>query len=337
MYWMSKTNNFFVKDQESRIVEEKARVRLVEQLRCGYSDEARNLAHRMSRCGDQRETSDNRVYCRQPACPRCKRAYARQQARTIQDWMADAQRSDLSFVTILIDVAGRASDVPTLWEKGREALHNRIKAMRRETRSDKGSRWDDVQLVGWLEADPYESAQIPLMQPRMQEYLEGTGPLLFGDEVGWIVHVHLIIHHPRIDWQQVRDALQRQWPMKHAVDVQPCDQPKYHGQTTHIALHGMTKYALKTTVGRMLFGEHDKAIDVYPASWMADLHTVLFSYGSGYKSWRVRMDAAGSRSVDMQHDGGADHHLLIDQARNHAVPSCNGHDDELDDLFTSMW
>jgi hypothetical protein len=95
MYWMSKTNNFFVKYQESRFVEEKARVRLIEQLRHGYSNEARDLAHRMSICGDRRETSDNSIYCRQPACPRCKRAYARNQARAIQDWMADAQRSDL--------------------------------------------------------------------------------------------------------------------------------------------------------------------------------------------------------------------------------------------------
>ncbi len=251
--------------------------------------------------------------------------------------MADAQRSDLSLVTILFGVAGRAGDVPFMWKKGREALHNRIKAMRRETRSDKGSRWDDVQLVGWLEADPYEAAQVELMQPRMQEYLEANGQLLFGEEVGWIVHVHLIVHHPRIDWQQVRDALKRQWPDDYAVDVQPFDQPKYDGQTTDIALYAITMYALKSTVGRKLYGERDEAVDVYPSSWMADLHTVLFAYESGFRSWRVRMDAAGSRSVDAQHDGGADHHLLIDHACNHVVPSCNGYDSEINDLFASIW
>ncbi|MBR2269618.1 hypothetical protein [Sphingobium sp.] len=328
---MSKTNNFFVKYQESRFVEEKARVRLIEQLRHGYSNEARDLAHRMSICGDRRETSDNSIYCRQPACPRCKRAYARNQARAIQDWMADAQRSDLSLVTVLLGVADRAGDVPRMWKKGREALRNRVKAMR-----DADDRWDNVRLVGWLEADPYEAEQVELMQPRMRSYLEAKGPILFGNEVGWIVHVHLIVHHPRIDWQQVRDALQRQWPDVHAVDVQPFDQPKYDGQTTDIALYAITMYALKSTVGRTLYGEQDKAVDVYPSSWMADLHTVLYSHGSGYKSWRVRMDAAGSRSTDM-HDGDVDHHLLADHACNHAVPSCNSHDDEMDDLLASMW
>lgn len=332
---MNKTKNFYEKDQFARIVEEKSKFRLIDRLRDSYLVDARKLGHRMAQCGSRDIWTNNTWYCRQPACPRCKRSYADDQAEAVQAMMADAKRSDLSFVTVLFGVAGRASDVQTIWEQGRTALRNRIKAMRRETRnSNDVSRWDDVRLVGWLEADPYDAPQVPLMQGRMQDFLEANGPILFDKEVGWIVHVHLIIHHPRIDWQQVRDALQRQWPEVHAVDVQPFDQPKYSGQTTDIALFATTKYALKYTVGRMLHGESDRAVDVHPASWMAQLHAVLYAWSTGFRSWRVLMRPAGSRAARSLDEGDEDHpHHHVDRS-SYSEDDWTG--DEEDALFASL-
>lgn len=170
--------------------------------------------------------------------------------------------------------------------------------MRRES-----VRWNDVQLTGWMEADPFDAAQVPLMQSRMREYLDENGPPLFFDsDAGWIVHMHVIVHHPRVDWQGVRDALQRQWPAEHAVDVQPCSQAKYDGQSMDVALFTTTNYALKSTIGRMLYGEQGGAIDTHPASWMADLHTVIYSTSSGFRPWRVVMDKVGSRTRSHDED-----------------------------------
>lgn len=262
-------------------MEKSARDALVHELLCG-SNEARRLANKMRNCGSTSRWTNNTSYCWQPACPRCRRAHGRKQANQVKARFNGASKDDLALVTVLLGVADTASDVPSTWNAGRKALANRIAALRSQSK-----RWNSVNLVGWMEADPYSADQVPLMNGRMRTYLDMEGPLLGWDgNPAWIVHIHMIVHHPQLDWQQVRDGFVQQWPAPHAVDVQPCNQAKYAGQDVDEALSSITAYAHKYTTGRTFWGEEGSKEDVHPAAWMARLHEALHSTSTGFKSWR---------------------------------------------------
>lgn len=252
------------------------------------------LHNRMAKCGSLDHYQQNTFYCRTTGCPDCKRRYRRRQQKLAQEALGHASKADLSFVTIVFDVTGPFADIRDIWDKGRQDLKNRLKALKRES-----ARWGDVQVMGWLEADPVTYDMVAILGSEQRELIDGLRPVL-GDRVSWVVHMHAIVHHPRLDWQEVRDGFAQQWTHPRAVDVQSCAQSRFDWQEdAHTALHFMTGYALKYRAGRMISG----GMDYLPPAWLADYHTALIGFSQNHQSLRF---TSGLRRGAMSDDESSD-------------------------------
>lgn len=250
------------------------------------------LRQRLSKCGEDGHWMWNEWRCHSPACVRCRGRYTRKQERQLSAALGDATNADLSMFTIMFDVASEADDIGPIWLKAKSDLRNRVNAMRRTN-----PRWDRVAMTGWVEADPIIYDDMARLGTQQRAMLAGLNTPCWRADGGpaWVVHIHGITYHPKIDWQETQAALSAQWQGERRVHVQPFDASK--GVDTNIG--GVVRYATKYRAGRWMGG----GFDYWPAAWMAEYYDWADRFSQGWQSMRFRMN--GKAMTDSCEDNNA--------------------------------
>lgn len=211
----------------------------------------------------------------------------RKQQQVVVEQFADANKRDMSLVTIVFDLAASAAEIEGVWKKGKSDFHNLWNAMKRERR-----RWDDVQVVGWLEAVPVISDDLHRLGSQQRDLLVGLG---FDQQrhtasPAWLVHIHAIVHHPGLAFQEIRDALADQWSTDRAVDVQPF----YADKDRDESVRDIVKYALKYPTGREVAGVYDE----WRPEWMAEFFEAVDAFSDGHKSLKLSKGLKAQKEVE---------------------------------------
>lgn len=249
------------------------------------------LRSRIMSCGRDDIWTGNIWSCRTAGCPRCRWNYMRGQQRQAQQRFANADRADMSMLTICFDVASGPDEIGEGWIRARRQITNLVTAMRRQSQ-----RWRSFNMVGFLEADPFVAADICLMGSDQQTMIPRLS-IPFSPYSGapaWLWHIHAIVHHPRLDWQAVRDAFQRRWNQPFQVEVENF----YTTQPKEKSIDKIVAYSLKYEPGRLL----GNAVDYWPSRWMADYYQWAFDFSHSYKSFRFSVGARreGNRQLGVK-------------------------------------
>lgn len=272
---MTKVHNNYNYNQIRASDIESARQRMIESLPFGSK-----LRRKLNDCGRDDLWSWNDYQCRQAGCPACRARYSLQQQRKAIDRFGSADLRDLSMITVVGDVAGHARDIGPAWALMKRAIQNLFVAQAKGRKA-----WSRARMMAYLEADAITYDTVWNLGPEQQELLGHLSPPAVRDDGGpsWVWHIHGIVHHPGLDWQQVRDAFADKWSAPFQVDVANCHSFN-PDQSVDFAIRKIIEYSLKFKPGRWMSG----AMDMWCGHWLAEYYSFISGLHST-KSWRIEI------------------------------------------------
>lgn len=268
---------------------------------------ANHLAGRwMDTCGDV-DHNGNIDYCGVPLCPRCHmRERGVQTGKAVKKIFCDAANDELAFATILLPLQLDFSGMTALVENEKRRLRTFIDRQRK-----KDARWNDFQLLGWLEIDRMRFGDYERCGRNTHIALNGLGfPLMeTPDKTIWRPHLHAIIRKGTLTTGEIASALRKEThTAKYQVDIQPFRANRAVGDN----IQNIVRYCLKFRIERDYkrpdaqdFIEHEQAEAVthmernwWPAEDVRAYVDWLCVERSGFQSLRVVIGQAKANSAD---------------------------------------
>jgi hypothetical protein len=247
--------------------------RLRETLLYSNASGARDLFHRMSRCGS--EDWNWHFTCRTPACSACRSRYIGQQCRSAKRRFGACANEDLAFLTIVIGAAESVDEIADLFAKFKKDVRNVIDTKRRI----KG-QWHGVELLLWLETDAFAVEDFTLLGPDKQAQLCVMAPLFVGDgKPVWVATVHGIVHLNGLEHQQLRYELECRWRAPKQVDVRPFFDHRTVAQNITSTINYALKHDCRIHLGRIT--------DTWPVLWREEYYCFLQRWSRGFQSLRL--------------------------------------------------
>jgi hypothetical protein len=260
----------------SRIQETENRATaLIQALRISGWPAQKDLADRLLRCRQVRADRRRGVQpqpqwpwlCRSPACESCRRRLVRHGCARAAAYMAHADNDACHMVTIALMRGGTLEDMRAVITGFRAEIRNL-----RDRRARADGRWRSLAMVGQVEIEPLGVLDIPLLPPGRRAVAEvlpvrgDTEAYVTHDQaVGWMGHVHLVCHAPELSGDELRAALERQWPGPAGrVDVRPLH-PGCAAENTGAIMGYASKCAMRTKFRDGI--EEPWAVAVQAAYW----------------------------------------------------------------------
>jgi hypothetical protein len=212
--------------------------------------------------------------CRQPACFHCRRRYVRRQFNAARDRFAACAKSDMAFVSVVLDGTSDVAQVGDIIKRARATTRNlfgKHRALRR--------RWHGAQLLGWFEVDALCAEDAPLLGNERAALMADMGVTLAPAQPTYIPTIHAVVALNGLDWQEMRDAFQEKWPHEHQVDVRPF----YEHQPVEKSLYCTIRYALKRSCSSFLRGADAE----WPESWLVEFETWSQRWSRSFQSFRI--------------------------------------------------
>jgi hypothetical protein len=187
----------------------------------------RALAERMMRCQQSRaERSRQRdlrdvmrqgwgYQCKTLACTACRRAHhVREWQVKVHDRFTGADNEACSHVTIHLARVGDLNDIREVVAGVRRALRDLRDRQARQRR-----RWRSIEVAGAVEVDAMAQDDVPLLLSDRAAMLPSLPMVGAAGSVIWLPHLHAAVHHPDVDREELRAALEARWEGPHRVDV----------------------------------------------------------------------------------------------------------------------
>jgi hypothetical protein len=214
--------------------------------------------------------------------------------RAMESWASEMQSSDLSLVTIMLAKTDRLTWVNEMVEKFRKDFRNC-----RAARVKQNPRWASVSARGHFEVDAVLADDAPLFGPQWREMFCDLAAVIdgSGDDVLWVPHVHLVVHHPGLDWQEIRDVFRERWAGFRRVDV-----TRFHKEGTATENAGdVAGYSLKSHAGNRFLG----LTAPWPVEWSAAYWAWIWEHKAALRCLSMSMNPMGVRGgkdVDSEED-----------------------------------
>jgi hypothetical protein len=234
----------------------------------------------MEGCGRATRWKD-KDFCRTPGCYTCRSRYIASQQKAAVDRFGNLDNSDFAFLTIVFSLTADVTEIGPAFSVARRKLRNQIDALRRED-----DRWNQLQVLGWMEIDALSEDQIPLLGSQRHNLLTGVGlPIFAWDGPVWIVTLHAVVHLRERDLPILERHLSDAWSVTHQIDLQPFNRNRPIAQN----LRSTISYALKHTCQSTFFG----TVDPWPCRWRAAFYEFLHGWSRGFQSTRVNIGPKG--------------------------------------------
>jgi hypothetical protein len=230
-------------------------------------------------------------YCRAVGCPCCRAGYRKRQQRRIGERFEHANREDMSLLTVMFSIAYDAKAIGEGWNTARRTMNNLVVKQRQQSK-----RWRGFDIVGWLEADPILPADLPILDTQRRSLIESVGmPSPRPDEgPHWFFHMHAVVHHPRLAYQDVRFAFESRWPAPRQVHVSPFYDFRSKEESLNRIIHYATKYEPGMQIGNQYLHWHPQ--------WLAEYSQWAFDYSQSYKSMRFSISGKYSKKLHIDPD-----------------------------------
>ena len=221
--------------------------------------------------------------CRSVACPSCRRWLGRGWRERAGSHFAEARSPACSHVTIMLACTGALDTIRGVVRDLRVDLRNL-----RDRSAVRSSRWRSVSAYGLVEVDAHLRDDAMFLPPKRRAVVQelpciGSGPMT------WVPHVHLCVHHPRLDRAELRDALRTQWPgLWGRVDVRPFEVGDASVNAGNIAAYA-AKMRMTTTLT-------DGIEESWPVAWRAAFWSWLCGLRAGLAPLRLRLGPFGTRT-----------------------------------------
>jgi hypothetical protein len=163
--------------------------------------------------------------------------------------------------------------------KVRRDLRNVRDAMARKSQS-----WNSLSLIGHVELDAVEQADICLLPPPRRGLIQ-TLPSIGGmpDSMIWVLHAHVCIHHPCVPREYIRHALALQWGCLNQIDVRDF----YPDCEADESAANRIGYAQKSRHSTEFLG---KWVADWPVSWSAQFWS-SFETAGGFRCFRSFLES----------------------------------------------
>lgn len=252
-----------------------------------------NLRERMRQCGCWSKWANNTWYCRTVACPTCRASYAKRQKTALIERYASAYKSEMSLLTAMFGVVAEPSQIGPLWNQARKAMRYRITRLRDESR-----RWRGLDLSGYLEVDAFTAEEIPLLGSDQRELVSSLDVPLLTDPTTplWMPHLHAIVHHPGLAWQDVNIEFAKRWPAPYQIDVQPF----YDWQDKDVSIEKITSYSLKYQPAK----EFGHGLRLWRGSWLNSYYEWAFGYSRSFQSFKFSISGSSYQPATANFTGG---------------------------------
>lgn len=235
----------------------------------------------ISRCGLWGFWSQNKFNCQEVGCPRCRWLYIKREQRKALTRYASARREDMSLLTVMLGIARNPEEIGPGWTKARKDMRNFIDAQRRGSR-----RWLHWGMTAYLEAYPFHEDEASLLGENQQELIGSMG-LPSRDPDGspfWFYHIHALVHHPKLEWQQVRETFARRYAHPYQIDVQPF----YDWRDRDKSIRAIVCYSNKYQPADLL----GNTVRYWPSSWTANYFYWCHRFSDWHKSLRLVVNGA---------------------------------------------
>ena len=232
------------------------------------------LKARLLKCGTSTEWK-NVVRCGEVACETCRAHYVTRQVSAVQAGFEGSENADMAFVTIIMGLCNWPDYIGEIFVRGRRKLRNIIDQNRRVSR-----RWQELQVVGWMEVDAFDPHRFADLPPNKKAQLEAIGLPFIGAGPTWVVTLHALVELGGVDRFRFAEELTRGWSGPTQVDVRPLDNERRSDQN----INSLVRYCLKHRTDTATTVCYAEPWDI---SWRTEFYEYLNRWSRGFQSTRV--------------------------------------------------
>jgi len=232
----------------------------------------------MKLCGKPRLTSDNKFKCRKVGCPKCRYSYISREQKNAINRYEHASAFDMALLTINLGIVAETDAIWDRWVADRKKMRYAIRAL-----AQRRTPWLHLSMTAYLDVFPFAYEEVTSLGVKQKEYIASVG-LPASDHIRpyWMYHLHALVHHPRLDWQAVRDGLANHFSAPHQVHVEPLYRDELKGDN----ISSVIAYANKYQPVSLIKGcERD-----WSSEWMADYFYSCECFSDSYKSIRMQIN-----------------------------------------------
>ena len=275
---------------------------LIDGLNAMATPGALDLANRLTRCrasriqrrGDVVSAMQWGYRCRTVACWSCAKSRIARKALRVMDAFSTAENDDCSLLTVCLSRTSDLELMSPIVRCARKAVRNL-----RDRYAAKDPYWNSVSLAGAVEIDSVASDDVMLLPPLRRE-LVSMLPMVGVAEGStlWLPHMHLCVHHPDVDRDEIRDAFATRFLGNHRVDVtpfrhDPTDLAEGYTEAEINAYH-TGNYAFAQDCNTSFTDPYDRGSSVreqWPIAWKAEYFVWLHETGRSLQSLQVVVGA----------------------------------------------
>lgn len=218
--------------------------------------------------------------CKSATCSACRRRHHVRpyQTRVYHRWVEiDASNEDCSLATIHLALVADPGDLRAVVIEARRALRD---LRDRTGRQQPG--WRRVEFAGLVEVGAQYRADIPLLLPGQADVISQLPTVGSGGEVMWLPHLHVAVHHRGVAREDLRRALEAQWPgPERRVHVAAFDETRMPAENAADIIGYAAKAQCTSTVGGIE--------EIWPASLRAQWWAAIRCWGRGLEPLRVQV------------------------------------------------
>lgn len=252
-------------------------------------------------CGKINDPDTNYMQrCGIPLCPRCFMTERTKQIKqATRKRFAGVPNEQLAFATILLPMSTTLSDVSETIATEKTRMRNMVSLKRR-----KDSRWNDFEILGWMEIDRMTYADIEGLGRNSRVALEQLGIPLFwyDDTTMWRPHLHAIIRLDQLSITEVADAFRSNgYGAAYQVDIQPFKANRRVGLNIKSVIQYALKFRIESDFKAANDGRDADEYDLANRKWWPaeDIRAYaewLCNENSRFQSLRFSLGAKGQRT-----------------------------------------
>lgn len=239
------------------------------------------LRNTMMGCG---QPSEHKVAepCRKIGCQRCREKCVHREVDKAVDLFGSCSNSEMAFATVVLGATCNVGDIKNMFAKARRQLRSVIDRRRRAK-----PRWNDIEVLGWMEVDLVEEDQLDAIGTQRRSLIDQVGlPTFIRGRPIWVVTFHGVVRLvDRVDRYSFAEALKEVWPEERQVHVEPFLEEKSLRQNLNSLVRYCLKFKCETNLPPVKVGWRPERI--------AEFYEFMAGWSRGFQRCKISIGPKG--------------------------------------------